>query len=406
MRKLSVIILCHNNLHIDKVVESVICQEADTDETFVVDDHSDLPIKALLEDAAFKNVKILHPAEKGNRSANRNLAAKQATGDLFVFIDGDVLIEKGALDKIRLLDFENITGACGAVAAIRMQPESVAIDCKSYQIAINPWERDFDFWHSRYPDARVRTNALPWNRFYTAFSVIPRDKFFAVGQFDEVFCGWGGEDIDIGYRLSKLGELQIFSDIRGVHIPHRRNIRKEELSGRKNMYQMLNKYRNRDMEELLSFALSSSAHEGMETVLEKMRTFPDTFDRKPDGKDLVLSVVSCKNPNGKIAYKNNGETKEEEFIGLALPFEEGRFENAYTSTDIFSYPEVLATRIIQEMLRVSKEVHIYKSLPKHIQWEGVEEKFKYIFCYYKIYLFSDSYQDFDIRDCGEYYTVE
>lgn len=406
--KLSVIILCHNNRSIDRVVSAVAEQTAKDDEIFVVDDFSDVATQDILRKLNGNNIKVLHSDKRGNRSANRNYAANYADGELLVFIDGDVLIEYGALDRIKNYSYDGISGICGNVAAMRMTPETIALTSKRYSRGLQQGEYDFDLWHSAFPDERRHNETLSWNRFYTAFSVIPRSEYIAVGGFDEHFEGWGGEDIDIGYRLSKNGQLKFLSSIRGIHLPHKRNIMQEEKNGRKNMYMMLSKYRNRDMEELLSFALEARAVNALNNVLDTLRKYENSDNaQEPLENELIFNVASREYPNGNIAYLDEkNQRKSESFLGLALPFPDLSFEVAVTTTALLDYPEPLACRILQELLRVCKKVKVKKVLSHNIDWNGIEEKFKYVFCYYKIHIFADSFQDFLIEDCGDYYIIE
>lgn len=406
MMKVSVIILCHNNIHIVKVIRAVLAQIDADDELFVVDDYSNETTKSQLNQIKDDRLIILIPPKKGNRAANRNYAANCSTGDLLVFIDGDVLIEDLSINKIKLYNYESVSGLCGSVAAMRMTPEMVAIACKKYSEILDPDTLNFHMWHEKFPDIRNSYDDLPWNRFYTAFSIIPKSKFFEAGMFDEVFLGWGGEDIDIGYRLSKIGSLKISIDIRGIHIPHDRNISQEEKNARKNMYLMLSKYRNRDMEELLSFAMAPSVTQAIDTVLSILSDFSDVNLILPSSpEELVYYSISKENPKGKIAYYSEGNIRREEFLGFALPFYDSFFAQSTTTTDIFDYPEGMATRILQELLRVSRKIVIIKSLSRSIKWGTIEDKFRYVFCYYKTYQFSDSFEDFSIVDCGKYYVI-
>lgn len=406
MINVSVIILCHNNKNINTVINSVLPQLNDEDEIFVVDDHSNQDVRKLLEGYNQSKVQILIPSTNGNRAANRNFAANIAKGDLFVFIDGDVVLRNNAISSIKSYNYDGIAGVCGSVAAMRMTPEVVAIHTHNYFEPIVTNELDFATWHEKFPDVRNRERILAWNRFYTALSIIPRDKFFIIGGFDETFMGWGGEDIDIGYRLSFYGQLLISKDIQAIHIPHDRNVQDEEITSRQNMYKMLEKYRNRDMEELLSFALTPYVTEAIDNVLSTLRKFDGKVMLNQSENDLVYYPVSSNDPNGKIVYYEGKIKKEEEFLGFALPFADCCFENVVTTTFLFDYPEGMSTRILQELLRVSKRVIIKKVESHSVEWEEIENKFRYIFCYYKTYLFADSYQDFLISDKGTHYLIK
>lgn len=407
MRSLSIIILCHNNNYIDCVINSVKKQTQAADEIIVVDDASSDQVKELIEKCS-KGITVLQAKKVGNRANNRNFAAAHSVGDILVFVDGDILLEFGALDEIRTQDFQDAAGICGNVAAMQIVPEEASIILKDYNHTLDWYaEQNFDNFHSIFPDSRMGTQTLPWNRFYSAICAVPRDKFYVAGLFDESLNEWGGEDIDLGYRLSSMGRLIFDSKIRGIHIPHPRNQYKNEITSRNNMYAMLEKYRNQDMEELLSFACLNRAHEALNNVLCEMRKVPDPFDFKAKQKnELCLSIASSLHPQGNISYIADNELVEESFLGLALPFKDHYFDMSTSDTRIFSYPIGLATRIIQELLRVSSMLFIKKiDFPLNISWGDTEEKFKHIFCYYKIKQFCDSYSDFDIKDDGNKFLI-
>lgn len=407
MMKISVIIICHNNRHIDRVILSALGQLGAGDELFVVDDYSDAETRRLIENIVDHRVNLLTPPKRGNRACNRNFAKERSTGELLVFIDGDVLIGDGSLGRIRSYDFDGISGLCASVAAMRKTPAELAIDLGCYTERIGIDSLSIDKWHEKYPDDRGdKDGSLPWNRFYTAFSVIPRWAYDACGGFDENFPGWGGEDIDLGYRLSKIGALKISPELRAVHIPHGRNIPMEEINGRKNMYYMLGKYRNREMEELLSFALKPYVSDAIDKVKDVMGGLERTDIQSPLGaSDILYYPISREDAGGRIVYYENGREISEDFLGLALPFPDSHFELAITTTDLFTYPVGMMTRILQELLRVSDRVKIEKAEPRRISWGKVEDKFKYVFCYYKNYLFADSISDFSIEDGDGFYTV-
>lgn len=402
--KISAIVLCHNNYYINRVVESIKAQLNNDDEIFVVDDHSCQEVREIIDSMG---VQVLDPQEKGNRSANRNLAAKKSNGELLLFVDGDVLLGEGALEIIRNFDYRGISGVCGSVAAMRMTPETMTIENHSYFEKISFDSYDMDYWQSKYPDSRNERVILPWNRFYTAFSIVPRDLFYKAGMFDESFQGWGGEDIDLGYRLRELGKLVILKELCALHIPHIRNIPQEEINGRRNMYKMLDKYRNREMEELISFALTPYVTDGINTVCQRLRELDNSGHTiEASKKELLYHPVSRQEPDGKIEYYVSGKKKEEAFLGLALPFDDGCFEGAVTTTHIFDYPKGIATRILQELIRAASSVRVIKYPSRNVEWGEIESTFKYVFCYYKTYLFADTYEDFSIKDMGEYYLVE
>jgi validoxylamine A glucosyltransferase len=65
---------------------------------------------------------------------------------------------------------------------------------------------------------------MPWLFFWTMNVSVHADDYAAVGGFDERFCSWGGEDLELGYRLHRRG-VPFVCDIRpwAVETPHERD---------------------------------------------------------------------------------------------------------------------------------------------------------------------------------------
>ena len=54
-----------------------------------------------------------------------------------------------------------------------------------------------------------------------AFYIINFDILFNIGGFDERFICWGGEDDDIGERLTRIGIKKRYTTVQLFHLPHK-----------------------------------------------------------------------------------------------------------------------------------------------------------------------------------------
>jgi glycosyltransferase involved in cell wall biosynthesis len=64
----------------------------------------------------------------------------------------------------------------------------------------------------------------PWLMYWTCNVSARTDQLRAVGGFDEAFRSWGGEDIELGYRLHLDGARFLLNrDASAVHYPHEKN---------------------------------------------------------------------------------------------------------------------------------------------------------------------------------------
>lgn len=128
--------------------------------------------------------------KKSNISEGKNMGAKEASGDIFVFLNADVIIENDWLEKI-IEYFKD--PSIGAVHGL-----------------IKPMERSL----------KARIFVLIWNLFIYFSSkirkihtsgestlAVRRELFFKVGGFREDLSAF--EDIDIGLRLSKLTKIKL-----------------------------------------------------------------------------------------------------------------------------------------------------------------------------------------------------
>lgn len=132
---------------------------------------------------------------RGTISELRNLGASSSTGELLAFVDADVCVEREWL--LNAVNCFQETGAVcvGASPAI---PEA------------NSWvERA---WHEQ---IRIRPGRCARDWIASMNLLVKRESFQAVGGFDPKL--YTCEDVDLGYRLGRLGPIVSDKSIRAVH---------------------------------------------------------------------------------------------------------------------------------------------------------------------------------------------
>ncbi|KZN43498.1 hypothetical protein N474_07980 [Pseudoalteromonas luteoviolacea CPMOR-2] len=83
----------------------------------------------------------------------------------------------------------------------------------------------------------------PWVIFWTSCISVSRSDVMRAGEFDENFCAWGGEDVDLGYRLFHLGcKFVLHQSLLTVHYPHEKDIENKEQQAKGNVAYLMNKY--------------------------------------------------------------------------------------------------------------------------------------------------------------------
>lgn len=147
---------------------------------------------------------VVRTAPKPGPAAARNDGAREAHGDLLVFVDADVELHADALTRIR--------------TAFAADPSLAAVfgsydDTPSEQAIVSSF-RNLLHHHVH------TTSAGPATTFWAGIGAIRRDAFLAVGGFDERrYPTPSIEDIDLGSRLHEAGfRIVLEPAIQGTHL--------------------------------------------------------------------------------------------------------------------------------------------------------------------------------------------
>lgn len=379
----SIIVLSHNNEYIYLVLNVILEQMEDCDEIIVIDDHSEMPyFKNLKAFSASKNIKLIKANKIGNRSHNRNIGAKYAKGDVLLFVDGDMVLIDNALLTLRYahayrpeeafigpkhnihydkIHFELFTGIKNYIDLLNT-PEG------RKQISEDFFSKDEreDFF------ADVSNKKFFWMHYYTGASSVNRKIFEKCGGFDEEFTLWGSEDVDLGYRIDKYCDIGFLKDFHSFHIPHNRDAFAVETSNMQNTLRMLEKYKTWEFEALYAFNGNPNIHKSIYNIIQQMRTLSLTFINSIECENyMIINSISKEYPQGNLITNKDNERKEYHLLGLAMPFKRKSFNTACVSENIFIYPPILVSRILQETLRVSQNVYIQKTDDNiRVDWNG------------------------------------
>lgn len=380
---ISTIILSHNNEHIFLVLNCILHQLKSGDEIIVVDDHSD---KAYLNELKTfvknNNIQLITAKKTNNRSHSRNIGAQIANGDILLFVDGDMVLIDNSLELLRNahkhypqeafvgpkhnihydeIHFKLFTGMKNYLELLKTSDgrKQLSEDFFSYD------ERK-DFF------ADISNKEFFWMHYYTGASSVSKKIFEKCNGFDENFTSWGSEDVDFGYRISKYCDIGFLNDFHSFHIPHSRNAFAIETSNMQNILLMLKKYKSWEFEALYAFNGNPNIHKSIYNVIKQMRTlFLTSIKDINDTNCLLINAVSKEYPYGNIVAYLDNRLAEYKLIGLAIPFKNKTFQRVFISENVFIYPPILVSRILQESLRVGKNVYIKKSSDDiRIDWKG------------------------------------
>lgn len=168
-------------------------------EIIVIDDGGNSDIDANI--GSFP-IDMVRGATAGSAAAARNLGATPHV-DILVFLDADVAVEAGAIERlVRPI----INGEADATVG------NYTDDVQGMNFA----QRYKQLYISR---VYHRRQGYIKNQFWTALGAIRSDVFYEIGGFRSVSAGAAGEDTELGQRLSQYGKrVYAVPDARGKHL--------------------------------------------------------------------------------------------------------------------------------------------------------------------------------------------
>ena len=199
---LSVVVPVYNDqVALGRCLDALVASGPPRAEIVVVDDAS-TDESALV--ATREAVRLIRLADNVGPAAARNLGARQAHGDVLVFVDSDVVVAPGALDRVaRLLDQRpDVAAVFGSYDASPPAPGIVS--------------RYKNLQH-HYVHQHGRAEA---STFWAGLGAIRRRVFEEVGGFDAGrFRRPSIEDIELGYRVRRAGHLILLDPgLQGTHL--------------------------------------------------------------------------------------------------------------------------------------------------------------------------------------------
>ena len=157
----------------------------------VVDDASPHLDAARLHAAvAPLRLQLLRNEQNQGRARARNAALRVASGDLIVFLDSDMTVGANFL-RAHAQRHQNHAEAI-FVGNIRFASEIPTTSLTRYLEGRGVHRVDED-------------KPIPFNCFVTGNSSVRRSSLLRVGFFDEDLTAYGGEDLELGYRLHLAG---------------------------------------------------------------------------------------------------------------------------------------------------------------------------------------------------------
>ncbi len=141
--------------------------------------------------------------QPGSAARARNCGASGFEGEVLVFVDADVVVEPGGMEKL--------------VRPILEGQAEATVGSYSAEVRGLPFAQAYKTLYL----SRVysRTSGLLRNEFWTALGAVSTAAFRRAGGFSSKYEGAVGEDTDLGHRLTSLGmRILAVPDAEGRHL--------------------------------------------------------------------------------------------------------------------------------------------------------------------------------------------
>lgn len=220
---ISLIIPTYNRIEVlEKTLEALSQQRLDAGdfEVLVVDDGSTDETASRVRSMQRNFPVPLHYFYQPNRKqgAARNLGARNARGDLLIFLGDDTVPQPGFLiHHLRAHSRDMKTddtdqGLRRIVIGYTTWPDEFKVTPFLHYIGEQGWQFGFSLIDD--------PENVPFNYFYTSNLSMRRQFFLESGGFDESFQEYGWEDIELSLRLQKLGMTLLFNSEAKAHHYH------------------------------------------------------------------------------------------------------------------------------------------------------------------------------------------
>ncbi len=187
LMRISVIVPVYNNAR-----ELVDCLEAleacagPDGEIIVVDDGSTDSSASI---AAARNARVLRLERNSGPAAARNEGARGARGEILFFVDSDVVVARGALERV-IRTLEERPDLAAVFGSYDTRPRAPGL-VSQYRNLLHHWVH--------------QTGNSDAFTFWAGCGAVRRTAFEAVGGFDVSRLRFSIEDIELGYRLRRAG---------------------------------------------------------------------------------------------------------------------------------------------------------------------------------------------------------
>lgn len=146
------------------------------------------------------SIRILTMPQNGGYAAACNYGAQNATGELLIFMDSDILVADDWLEH--LLNAYNNVKNCGAVSTTILNLNGKKV--VHWGLAMNKGMEVVKPFRDGFLPEQIRHGIYEFNMASSGCILIPKEVFNKVGGFDEQFYN-GFCDLDLTYKITRQG---------------------------------------------------------------------------------------------------------------------------------------------------------------------------------------------------------
>lgn len=203
----SVIVTTYNRTKLlEQNIQALLNQRLESNvemEIIIVDDCSQIEsqtVTSIISNRSDRIKLILNPVNKG-LSGSRNVGAASAKGNFLLFLDDDIIVDSNYVNgHLSVLVTEK---GVASVGSLRFPPELTRRNnLMRYLSSRELRQRDLD---------ESILSDLSAQYFGGGICGICKDDFRKLGGFNEMFRFYGGEDVQMGSALKKLGVRLVFA---------------------------------------------------------------------------------------------------------------------------------------------------------------------------------------------------
>jgi glycosyltransferase involved in cell wall biosynthesis len=213
MPMLSVIIPCHNNGRtLGWALRAIRACSLDNVEIICVDDHSTDDIEPIARQHGALYERIAS-SSAGNRARVRQKGHQLATGTVTFYLDGDIIPEPRVfVEAVRLHTRHPCAAIKFPVYSIPQMHHCERLAELAMQVVAQDFAAVASYVQARsgadtFRVPRRLQNRLTnmWMGLASNCMSVERRSIQQIGGWDETFCGWGEEDMELAYRLHLAG---------------------------------------------------------------------------------------------------------------------------------------------------------------------------------------------------------